>query len=318
MSPQQFRRIGLPTLAQVYLRAGWGAARTTLGRRTPEGGPDGLPERGVVARHAGVTPEQAEAYRGLMAGEAFDGVHRRALPSVLVHIMGFPVQMGLLAGDDFPLPLMGMVHLSNEVDHRRPVRPETPVQIRAWAEGLRAHRRGTQFDAVVEVLTDGADVDQPEAEQILWRGTSTYLSRGVHLAGRPDPSTGEGRSGREEFTAPPKTGQWCLAADVGRRYAAVSGDWNPIHVSGLSARMLGMPRAIVHGMYAAGRVLEGREPEQAGHRWHIRFEAPMRLPGTVALHVARADAVGAPVESFTGWDPRAGKRHFQGELHLPS
>lgn len=318
MTPAEIRRIELPTLPQVYLRAGWDAARSAVDRRSAGDGQGALPRHGVAARHPGVTSEQVEAYRRLVAGEAFDGVHRRGLPSVLVHIMAFPVQMGLLGGKDFPLPLLGMVHLRNMVEHRRPVTTGTPVQVRAWAEGLRAHRRGTQFDAVVEVLAEDADVEDPSEEDVLWRGTSTYLSRGVHLAGRPSAAEPEGQSARDEFTPPVKTARWRLGADAGRRYAAVSGDWNPIHVSGLSARVLGMPRAILHGMYAAGRMLEGREPERAGHRWSIRFEAPVRLPGTVAFHAGPAAADADAGQAFVGWDPRTRRRHFAGELVLPS
>ncbi|MDZ5077968.1 MaoC family dehydratase [Nesterenkonia sp. HG001] len=318
MSPEEIRRIELQALPQVYLRAGWEAARSAVGGRSGAGEQSLLPADAVVARHPGTTSAQVEDYRRLVGGEVFDGRHRSGLPSVLVHIMGFPVQMGLLGREDFPLPLMGMVHLSNVVEHRRPVTAETPVQIRAWAEGLRPHRRGTVFDAVVEVLSEDAEVEEPTESDVLWRGTSTYLSRGVHLAGRPDASQTESRSGREEFTPPLKTAQWRLGADAGRRYAAVSGDWNPIHVSGISARALGMPRAIVHGMYAAGRMLEGREPEQAGHRWRISFEAPMRLPGTVAFHAGRDEAAEGAVWSFTGWDARKGRRHFHGELVLPA
>ncbi|GAA3056473.1 MULTISPECIES: MaoC family dehydratase [Actinomycetes] len=321
--PVDVRRIELPALKDIYVRAGWESARSAVAPRS-SGAADELPGHAVVARHPGASAQQLEQYRLLFGGEPFDGVHRRGLPSVLAHILAFPVQMGLLAEEAFPLPLMGMVHLSNAVEHRRRVTVDEPVQIKAWTEGLRPHRRGTQFDAVVEVLADAADVGRPAESEVLWRGVSTYLSRGAHLAGRPgdgEPERQPESSEREEFIPPAKTGQWRLGADMGRRYAAVSGDWNPIHISSVSARMLGMPRAIVHGMYAAGRMLEGREPDDAGHRWRITFEAPMRLPGTVAFHAERrgVDAsAGQIVETFTGWDPRKGRRHFTGELARPA
>lgn len=328
MGPAEVRRIELPALGEIYLRAGRDAARTALGARRRPASRTRLPGHAVVARHPGAGLEQLEQYRRLFGGEPFDGVHRRGMPSVLVHILGFPVQMGLLAEDEFPLPLMGMVHLSSTVDHRRPVTVEEPLQIKAWTEGLRPHRRGAQFDAVVQVLAEGADVERPQPSQVLWHGVSTYLSRGAHLGDGHDADPPEASStvrDRQEFTAPAKTAQWRLGPDAGRRYAAVSGDWNPIHLSSVSARMLGMPRAIVHGMYAAARMLEGREPDGAGHRWSITFEAPMRLPGTVAFRADRQVREAEPgrgdeaqvLERFAGWDPRSGRRHFHGELVLP-
>lgn len=257
--------------------------------------------------HPGASAEQLEAYRRLFGGEAFDGVHRRSLPSVLVHILGFPLQLQLMTREDFPLQLMGLVHLSNEVEHRHPVEAGQPLRLRAHAESLRPHRRGTQVDIVTEVYESAA------GEEPAWRGVSTYLSRGVFLAGKPEGQE-QSRSGRSGFTPPAKTALWTLGPDEGRRYAAVSGDYNPIHLSGVSAKVLGMPSAIVHGMYSAARILEGREPDAAGHSWNISFEAPVTLPGKVAVGVEKPDE---RTQVFTGWEPKRGRRHFSGELRLP-
>jgi len=299
-------RIELPTLGSLYGRAALGAARAKLGSKASL---TSLPQEAVLARHPGVSAEQAESYRHLFGGETFDGAHRSSLPSVLVHIIGFPVQMALMSRADFPLPLMGLVHLSNEVEHRAPVTVDQPVQILVRAENLRAHRRGTQVDIVVSVLEDSADAETLDDRQLLWRGVSTYLSRGIYLAGRVEETT---ESGTKEFTPPAKTATWRLGSGAGRAYAAVSGDYNPIHVSTLGAKALGMPAAIVHGMYSAGRMLEGREPEAAGHRWSITFEAPITLPATVAFAAEKTDA---ETTRFSGWNPRKARRHFHGELH---
>jgi acyl dehydratase len=48
---------------------------------------------------------------------------------------------------------------------------------------------------------------------------------------------------------------WRVPADIGRRYGAVSGDRNPIHTSGIGAKLLGMPRPIAHGMWLKARCL---------------------------------------------------------------
>ncbi|GAA1148205.1 MaoC/PaaZ C-terminal domain-containing protein [Nesterenkonia lutea] len=305
-------RIEMPELSSLYGQAVLGAARSKLGGRlsTKGTGPE-LPRRTLAAQHLGVSVEQADRYRRLFGGEAFDGAHRSALPSVLVHIIGFPVQMALMSEADFPLPLMGLVHLSNTVEHLRPIAVQTPVQVLVTAANLRAHRRGTQVDIVVTVLEDSADPEDPAEQAVLWRGVSTYLSRGIHLAGEVEADTSA--VARKDFIPPVKTASWRLGAGAGRSYAAVSGDYNPIHVSNLAAKALGMPSAIVHGMYAAGRMLEGREPEAAGHHWSIEFEAPITLPTTVAFAAQRLDA---DTLAFTGWNPRKSRRHFSAELHL--
>lgn len=303
-------RIEMPKLGSVYRRA---AADAALSRLRGRSAAAALPGRRVVARHPGADQAAVEAYRRLLGGEAFDGTHRRSLPSVFVHTMGFPVQMGLLGSEDFPLPLMGMVHLRNEVDHRRPLSVGEPLQIRVGAEGLRPHRRGAQFDVVTEVLDESADPESETAD-VLWRGVSTYMSRAVRLSDGDGPRSSESAgTSASGFVAPTTTGLWRLGADVGRRYAQVSGDYNPIHLSAPTAKVLGMPRAIVHGMYSAARMLEGREPEAAGHTWSISFAAPVKLPSTVAFSARRS---GPGVTDFAGWSPKSGRPHFTGRLSL--
>lgn len=305
------RTVAFPRLNSLYRRAAVDAVRSKL---IPTGSLRSMTVEPVQARHPGITAEQTEAYRRLFGGEAYDGVHRRGLPSVLVHIAGFPVQMALMSADGFPLPLMGLVHLRNTVEHHQPVLPGVPLEIVAGAENFRPHRRGTQVDITVEVRR--AERAQDETS-LLWSGMSTYLSRGTFIAGKPGAeragSTSESSPSRE-FVPPVKTALWTLGADAGRQYAAVSGDYNPIHVSGLTAKALGMPAAIVHGMYCAARALEGREPDGAGHRWSISFEAPVTLPGRVAVAVEHLDPTSVEI---TGWNPKKKRRHFSAELAVP-
>lgn len=314
--PEAHQVIEPPSLARLYGRAALGAA---VSRLSSNGSLGTLPEEAVVVDHPGASWEQAEQHRRLFGGEVFDGIHRRSLPSVLIHTLGFPVQMALMSREDFPLPLMGMVHLSNTVEHRRRIEPEQPVRISAYADRLRPHHKGTQVEIVTEVLPAEAG-SASAGDEALWRGVSVYLGRGVHLAGdagesgeAPEGGAGEARR-PEPFLPPRKTGEWHLGSDAGREYAALSGDYNPIHLTGLTAKALGMPSAIVHGMYSAARMLEGREPEEAGHRWSISFEAPVRLPGRVAFGVEQPDE---RTQIFTGWTARKRRRHFRGELHLP-
>jgi acyl dehydratase len=78
----------------------------------------------------------------------------------------------------------------------------------------------------------------------------------------------------------PAVAEWGLAEAVGRRYAAASGDRNPIHLHPFTARLFGFPRAIAHGMWTVARCLAAdSKPESC----HVRaeFRAPVLLPGAV-------------------------------------
>ncbi|MEG9248141.1 MaoC/PaaZ C-terminal domain-containing protein [Arthrobacter sp. Soc17.1.1.1] len=295
---------GTPNLPALYRQAILLAAKRTVRRTGP---PDGLPParhrvEGVVADLGALT-----RFQQLLGSAARD-----TLPSAYVHTLAFPVAMSVLARPDFPLPLLGMVHLSNEVHQTRQIGASEAIDVVAWAEDLRPHAAGTQVDLVTEASVGG---------ERIWTGRSVYLARGVRAADgmTPAPRVDE----RPVFSAPTPTGLWRLGADTGRRYAAVSGDWNPIHLSGPTAQMLGMKTAIAHGMYLAARMVDEAVPAPHGAlAWRIDFAAPVLLPGTVTVAFARTEggdgragdgcaSVGSGVE-VVAWSVKRRRPHFTG------
>lgn len=289
----------IPSLSKLYVNAAAQAARRRL-----LGTQDGsvLPTEGHEVRGVTVDAGNLTAYQHLIGETASD-----ILPAGFVHALAFPVAMSVMNRDDFPLPLLGMIHLRNSVQQRRPVLFTDALDITAWVENLRGHRAGTQVDVVVEVREAGT-------ADICWRGTSTYLAKGVFLPGIDKPSAAPARAG---FAAPDPTALWVLGVDTGRAYAAVSGDFNPIHLSVLSAKALGMRRSIAHGMYLASRALADVGPARGeAFTWDVDFEAPVFLPSRVALEISTVPTPAGTWErsGFVGWNPRSGRRHFSGSV----
>ncbi|MHA7207988.1 MaoC/PaaZ C-terminal domain-containing protein [Arthrobacter sp. MDT1-65] len=292
---------GTASLPALYRRAILLAAQRTVRRGTL---PSSLPSSLPTARHRvdGIVADLGALtrFQHLLGSAARD-----ALPSAYVHTLAFPVAMSVLARPDFPLPLLGMVHLSNEVQQVRQVGAFEALDVVAWAEDLRPHSAGTQVDLVIEASVGGERV---------WTGRSVYLARGLRTDGatpatRPDEE-------RPAYSAPTPTGLWRLGADTGRRYAAVSGDWNPIHLSGPTARALGMKTAIAHGMYLAARMVDEAVPAPDGAlSWRIDFAAPVLLPGTVTTSFAHTEHDGGgtgSVVEVTGWSTKRRRPHFTG------
>jgi acyl dehydratase len=310
-----------PGLGGLYARAGLAAGRAAVAgpvRRALGGGRgDGVGGRGAgigghggEGRHAptlpavlhrldGVRPDAGHltAYQHLVGEPGGD-----VLPAGYVHVLAFPVATALIVRPDFPLPALGMVHLANRVEQRRALRLTDTLDVRAWAEHLRPHRKGAQVDLVTEVRVAGSAPTDPPA----WRGVSTYLAPGARVAGAaPDDA------GHPDFAPPEPTGRWVLDAATGRRYATVSGDANPIHLSPLTARALGFPRAIAHGMYTAARALAdvGARRGEA-YAWDVEFASPVLLPGSPAVAVARTP----DGWTVTAWDARRGRLHLRAEV----
>lgn len=293
---------GVPGLGGLYARAVGTSARRAVAARLGRAGGT-LPDVVYVARGVRADADRLTAYQHLLDESASD-----VLPAGFVHVLAFPVATAVMVRGDFPLPLAGVVHLANRVDQLRAVSLSDELDVRAYARDLRPHRNGTQVDLVTEVtLATG---------QQAWRAVSTYLSKLPPRSGSPPierPADGREPTSRREVGGLVMTGRWQLAGDVGRRYAAVSGDRNPIHLSALTARALGFPRAIAHGMYTASRALAtvGAARTDA-FTWTVEFAKPVLLPGTVTVRVA-ADETG-PGFAYTGWNATSGKVHFTGTV----
>ncbi|MBK3562018.1 hypothetical protein JHN55_36900 [Streptomyces sp. MBT56] len=227
------------------------------------GRPDAtLPPGRLVRPAAPVAPGPLAAY-GRICGFAESG----PLPLTYPHVLAFPLTMRLMTDRAFPLPVLGLVHTWIEITPHRAVRPTESLELAVYADGLAPHRRGTEVTMATEARVGG---------ELVWESRSGYLSRhattDTAASTRPDP---------DAVGDLPAVAEWRLPGDLGRRYGAVSGDRNPIHLHPLTARLFGFPRAIAHGMWTVARCLA-----EAGGGAEIRsvraeFKAPVLLPATV-------------------------------------
>jgi acyl dehydratase len=269
-----------PNLVALYGKA----VLTGFTRRGGE-----LPDTVYEVPHVPVDAEKLAAYNRVCGFRLTD-----EMPVTYPHILSFPLQIKLMTDPGFPFPLIGSVHLANKITQTRLLRVDERLGLRVRVADLRDHPKGRQFDMVSEALADG---------EVVWTGVSTYLRRG-------DGSGGDGA--RNEPASPPEpTALWQVPGDIGRRYAEVSGDRNPIHLHPLTARLLGFRRAIAHGMWTKARCLaafEGRLPD--AYTVDVRFKLPVLLPAKVGFATESTE----DGSDFQLFDARNGKPHLVGTL----
>lgn len=223
-------------------------------------------------------PGSAATYRGV-CGFPDAGFLPPTYPDVLTR----GLQLAVLTDAAFPLPVLGILHTEQRIEVRRPIRNGEALSGRAWVDGSRVVRKGIEFDLHAAVSVAGEDV---------WYGVTTILSRARAGDGvkRPRPQPGAWTLDRSVV--------WSIPADQGRRYAAVSGDNNPIHLYLWSARLFGFKRPIAHGWWALARALAELDLDAARPCViHARFLAPLPLPGRVTFE-------SGPLQSAAG-------HHFQ-------
>ena len=215
------------------------------------------------------------------------------LPITYPHMLAFGLHMAIMTDSSFPFPAIGTVHLENAITQHRAISADEQLQVTARPDNLRPHPKGQVFDIVVDVHSAG---------ELVWESTSTLLRMG-----RGDKAAPASDRTFEEVPAGPV--QWRLGGDLGRRYAAVSGDHNPIHLYGLTAKAFGFPRQIAHGMWSKARclaALDGRLPDAV--RVEVAFKKPILLPGTVAFGSQRT----GDSYAFSLSSPKNGAPHLLG------
>ena len=215
------------------------------------------------------------------------------VPLTHPHLLAFPLHMAIMSDHDFPYAALGMVHVENTITAHRAIAVGEVLDVSTTVGRARPHARGALLDFVTSVTSAG---------EVAWESTSTYLRRGA-------PPEGEPVAGLVIDDAPAGGIEWRVPADLGRTYASVSGDANPIHLYPWTARALGFRRQIAHGMWTLARsiaAIENRLPDAV--TVEAAFKKPVFLPGTVAF-ASRATDTGL---TFSLTNPEDGSPHLLG------
>jgi acyl dehydratase len=289
---------GSPRILPLYARAAAATFVPGAGRLPflPGGGRDADIPTGLELELADVAidPGHLAAYAKVCRFALRDEV-----PATYLHVVAFPLHLRLMSDGRFPFGAVGLIHVANRIEHRRAVRLDARLSIRVRATALEPHPRGRSFTIVSEARA---------GDEVVWTEETTILRRESSNGGR-QPSA---RSSGDTADEPPASAQWRLPGDLGRRYAGVSGDRNPIHMHNVPAKLLGFPRAIAHGMWTTARclaALENRLP--AAFAVEARFRRPVLLPSTVTFGSAQDD--GGAIR-FAVRAARDGTPHLDGRV----
>jgi acyl dehydratase len=288
----------LPSLGRGYLRA------LFLRKRGLAPGSGAATLSRIEARIAGVAvdPARLAGYRRVCGFPVSLG-----LPPTYPHVLAAPLHVAMFTSAAFPLPVPGLIHVRNAIVQRRTIPAGARLDIACTLEGHREVENGIEFDLYTHVAADG---------EAAWEGVTTILRktkapRGDH-AGKPAhpvpplPPAGD-EPGRARSVA------WKLREDTGRRYAGVSGDYNPIHLRATTAKLFGFPRAIAHGMWSLARCLAeiADDAPPPPLRIEVEFKRPVLLPSEVLFSSGPAGAGGAASFALKSRD---GKPHLLGRV----
>jgi acyl dehydratase len=275
-----------PSLAATFFRAlGTGAKRPGLIKS--------LPIVELVSPRVELNAQHIGQYSALCGFKMGQGV-----PLIYPQLLTFPLVTAYICSDECPWPAMGTVHLANSIEQYKPLHPGDVVRVEMATGSLFAHEKGQVFTLDMRIL---------RGDDLVWSATQSLLRVGVkETSGAPYVSqiaADAPLSCQTEFSAP---------ADMGRRYGAVSGDRNPIHMAALSARLFGFKRAIAHGMWTNARALACLLPATPVEKatLAVEFKTPLYLPGRAQLWSARNGTSAL----FEVRDAKGQKPHLRGQI----
>jgi len=195
------------------------------------------------------------------------------LPLLYPHVLAAPLHMWLITHPEFPLRLLGAVHLRNHIIQQRPIGIHETLTISCAIISERRTEKGLEFDFTTLVQSDN---------NIVWEGLTTYFLRGKF--GPED--TASPLAELEKISAADTIAVWNVSDTIAKRYAVITQDYNPIHISKWLAKLFGFQRDLAHGFCVLATSLEKAGIKTVGddgnpHRLDVLFKGPMYL-GTIA------------------------------------
>ncbi len=216
------------------------------------------------------------------------------LPATYLWTRAFPLIMRILVSSEFPLPAMGQVHLSNQITVHSEFDINKKIILTAAVDHSKLSSKGLEWTMHLTAEVDGV---------LVWSSQTTFLHRC---------KTGIERNLKTLENPEGESQQWILAKDLGRRYALASGDYNPIHLGALSAKLFGFKQAIAHGMWSKARCLAALDAftPESGYQVNVNFLKPVYLPSTVNFYAQS----GEDRQNFCLYDSSGEHRHLQGSI----
>jgi hypothetical protein len=262
-----------------------------------------LPETNLT-REIKINAPHCEQYNRLVNWQS--GIGSVIHPNYL-QVLTLPMQLAMMANKPFPFKPMGLVHLANNIEVNFLPTKKSKLTLKTSLSGLQWHKKGWVFAVLSEGIVD---------EKLAISGTSFYLSRQRHASKEKlenglyaaEFSENEKNEQKRNVNQPkvPRfisniNGFDCsdsvlFPLGIGRRYAHISGDYNPIHLTRWTAKLMGFKQAIAHGMYSKAVCLsqilkhemtQGQTcPSQEKMLFTSQFMQPIYLPTNCELRVS--------------------------------
>ncbi|MGR6874243.1 FAS1-like dehydratase domain-containing protein [Pseudomonas sp. HK3] len=183
------------------------------------------PNIATLVLNTAIHQKQLLQYKALCGDTSASEIVSPLYPQVLA----FKLHLELLLNKQLPFPVMGLVHRDNEVEYFSPIYPSDQLTIKVGLSDYKKNNKGINCTLLTQVYVSGI---------LKWQATSTYVYRQIKNA----PMQRLRSKNLKIIEQPNNLSIWSLPANLGRQYAKITGDLNPIHLYSLTAKLFGFKK----------------------------------------------------------------------------
>lgn len=226
-----------------------------------------LPNLEVRMDNLLITEKEVEAYNKICGFGVTNNV-----VSTYLFVKSFNIKTYIMSSLEMPFPMLGLVHFANKIKQIEPLPYNEKFSIVSRTGNLVAHTKGQAFEINTKILVN---------EKPIWEETMVTLCKGKEGIGEVLDWDIEDVPQKHERKV------WGFDKNLGLEYAKASGDFNPIHIHPMTAKLFGFKRNIAHGMFTASKVLaQSHKVWDKAHEFAVSFKTPIFLPSTVVYRSA--------------------------------
>ena len=198
-----------------------------------------------------------------------------SLPITYLYLLAFPSQLALMTSKTFPISVMGLVHLGNTLEYKNKIDVNKPLRLETSAL-IPTKEEGSLFPVL--------SVNFFQGTTLVATCSSNYIAKRKRK--------GEKKSEETPVEEPVKltpihSEKLTFTKSIALKYARISGDFNPIHISSFLAKNFGFKSSIAHGWCSASRVLAivEKQKNKKLNYINVSWKTPILLPSDVNVEL---------------------------------
>jgi acyl dehydratase len=238
------------------------------------------PDIALPATSIWVNNVKIDAHHVTTFNQIVDWQQQGILHPGYLHTLAFPLQLKLMLHQSFPFSIIGLVHIHNKIEQSTALR----------------------IDDKVDICCKFGEMVKRDVGVFITINTEFYVGNICVLSAQHQYLKRESTQRKPSSTAiadnkgsnPIQNQIWSLPNALGRQYARCSGDYNPIHLHPLSAKLFGFKRHIIHGMWLKSRVISALSNGQeaiftSSFSCEVEFKKPLYLPNIVRFQKQKVE-----------------------------